>query len=88
MRARNESASERRNDIYRFHTMLEMLDFYSEFLSAQQMEAVIRDSARVFAERDWASEQETRLQFIKKCEYIMESLVAMKENALHHGLAI
>ncbi len=63
-----------------------MLEHYSEFLSAQQMEAVIRDSARVFVEREWASEQETRLQFIKKCEYLMEALVAMKESALRHSL--
>ena len=66
---------------------MELLEQYGEFLSAQQMEAVIRDSARVFAERDWASEQETRLHFIKKCEYIMEALVAMKEATLRHGMA-
>ena len=87
MLAKNDSGSERRNNIYRFHTLLELLDHYSEFLSAQQMEAVIRDSARIFVERDWVSEQETRLQFIKKCEYIMEALVAMKEAALKHGIA-
>jgi hypothetical protein len=86
MQARNDPGSDRRNNIYRFHTLLELLDHYSEFLSAQQMEAVIRDSARVFVERDWASEQETRLQFIKKCEYIMEALVAMKEATLKHGM--
>ena len=87
MQARNDPGSDRRNNIYRFHTLLELLDHYSEFLSAQQMEAVIRDSARVFVERDWASEQETRLQFIKKCEYIMEALVSMKEATLKHGMA-
>ncbi|HLP40792.1 MAG TPA: hypothetical protein VK465_04735 [Fibrobacteria bacterium] len=76
---------ERRNDIYRFHTLLELLDHYSEFLSSQQMEAVIRDAAKVFVERHWASEQETRLQFVKKCEYIMEALVIMKEATLHPG---
>ena len=70
--------NERRNNIYRFHTLLEMLDHYGQSLSAQQMEAVIRDTAKVFLERDWASEQETRLQFIKKCEYVMEALVTMK----------
>ena len=86
MQGRND-ASERRNDIYRFHTLLELLDHYSEFLSAQQLEAVIRDSAQGFQERDVASEQETRLQYVKKCEYIMEALVAMKEGALRHGLA-
>jgi hypothetical protein len=73
------NGSERRNNIYRFHTLMELLDHYSDFLSAQQMEAVIRDAAKVFVERDWAGEQETRLQFVKKCEYIMEALVTMKE---------
>jgi hypothetical protein len=87
MLARNHPDSDRRNNIYRFLTLLELLDYYSEFLSAQQMEAVIRDSARVFVERDWASEQETRLQFIKKCECIMETLVTMKEATLKHGIA-
>ena len=87
MLSRNDSGSDRRNNIYRFHTLMELLDHYSEFLSAQQMEAVIRDSARVFVERDWASEQETRLQYIKKCEYIMEALVAMKEASFKHGIA-
>lgn len=86
MLGRNDPGAERRNNIYRFHTLLELLEHYSEFLSAQQMEAVIRDSARVFVEREWASEQETRLQFIKKCEYLMEALVAMKESALRHSL--
>ena len=87
MQARSESGSERRNTIYRFHTLLELLDHYSEFLSAPQMEAVIRDSAKVFVERDWATDQVTRLQYIKKCEYLMETRVAMKEATLKHGLA-
>jgi hypothetical protein len=73
------NGNERRINIYRFHTLMELLDHYSDFLSAQQMEAVIRDAAKVFVERGWASEQETRLQFVKKCEYIMEALVTMKE---------
>jgi hypothetical protein len=73
------AGSDRRNNIYRFHTLLELLDHFSQHLSAQQMEAVIRDSARGFVERGWASEQETRLQFIKKCEYIMDALVTMRE---------
>lgn len=85
MLAHNGSGSDRRSNIYRFHTLLELLEHYSEFLSAQQMETVIRDSSQVFAERDWASEQETRLQFIKKCECIMEALVSMKEAAFRHG---
>jgi hypothetical protein len=50
------------------------------------MEAVIRDAAKVFVERSWASEQETRLQFIKKTEYIMEALVTMKAATLKHGI--
>jgi len=75
---------ERRNDTYRFHTLLELLDHYSEFLSAQQMEAVVRDAAKVFVERHWASEQETRLQFVKKCEFIMEALLTMKAATLRH----
>jgi hypothetical protein len=82
----NRREDDRRNNIYRFHTLLELLDHYSEFLSAQQMEAVIRDAAKVFVERDWASEQETRLQFIKKAEYIMEALVTMKAATLKHGM--
>jgi hypothetical protein len=86
MLGRNDPGAERRNNIYRFHTLLELLEHYSEFLSAQQMEAVIRDSARVFVEREWASDQETRLQFIKKCENLMEALVAMKESSVRHGL--
>lgn len=79
------NGNERRNNIYRFHTLLELLDNYSEFLSAQQMEAVVRDAAKVFVERHWASEQETRLQFVKKCEYIMEALVTMKEAIMRPG---
>jgi hypothetical protein len=81
-----KGGDERRNNIYRFHTLLDLLDHYSEFLSAQQMEAVIRDTAKVFVERSWASEQETRLQFIKKTEYIMEALVTMKAATLKHGI--
>ena len=81
-----QQPSDRRNNIYRFHTLLDLLEHYSEFLSAQQMEAVIRDSARIFVERNWISEQETRLQFIKKCEYVMEALVSMKEATLRHGM--
>ena len=73
------NSSDRRNNIFRFHTLLELLENYSHSLSALQMEAVIRDSARGFVEREWASEQETRLQFIKKCEYVMEALLALRE---------
>jgi hypothetical protein len=81
-----KNRSERREIVFRFQTLLELLSHYSDFLSAQQMETVIRDSALVFVERDYASEQETRLEFIKKCEYIMEALVSMKEATVHHGI--
>lgn len=81
-----KNGSERREIVFRFQTMLELLSHYSDFLSAQQMETVIRDSALVFVERDYASEQQTRLEFIKKCEYIMEALVSMKEATVHHGI--
>jgi hypothetical protein len=87
MLARNGANTDRRNDVYRFHTLVELLEHFSDFLSAQQMEAVIRDSGRIFVERDWASEQQTRLQFIKKCENLMEALVSMKEADLHHRIA-
>lgn len=80
------NSSDRRNTVFRFQTLLELLSHYSEFLTAQQMEAVTRDSARIFVERDWASEQQTRLEFIKKCEYIMEALVSMKEATVKHGI--
>ncbi len=81
-----QNGSERRNNIFRFPTLLDLLNHYSEFLSAQQMEAVIRDASRLFVERVWGSEQDTRLQFIKKCEYIMEALVSMKEATTRHGI--
>lgn len=77
---------DRRSHTFRFQTLLELLDHYSDFLTAQQMEAVIRDSARIFVERDFVNEQQTRLEFIKKCEYIMEALVSMKEATVHHGI--
>jgi glycerol-3-phosphate cytidylyltransferase-like family protein len=78
--------NDRRSHTFRFETLLELLDHYSDFLTAQQMEAVIRDSARIFVERDFVNEQQTRLEFIKKCEYIMEALVSMKEATVHHGI--
>jgi hypothetical protein len=87
MLAKKDPRQDRRDNIYRFHTLHELLDLYSDFLSTHQMEAVIRDSGRIFVERDTASEQETRLQFIKKCEYIMETLVSMKEAGIRHGMA-
>ena len=80
------SESERRNHTFRFQSLLELLDHYSDFLTAQQMETVIRDSARIFVERDFVNEQQTRLEFIKKCEYIMEALVSMKEATVQHGI--
>ena len=86
MHGSEEPGSERRNAEYRFQSLLELLEYYSEFLSDQQCEAVIRDSARVFVERGYVSEQETRLQFVKKCEYLMEALVAMKEVSIRHAL--
>lgn len=76
---------ERRNTVFRFQTLLELLGHYSDFLTPQQMETVVRDSARLFLERDEADDRKTRLEYIKKCEYIMEALVAMKEATVHHG---
>lgn len=88
MLAKKDSKNDRRNDIYLFHTLFELLEYYAEFLSAQQMETVIRDSAQLFVERGSASERETRLQYIKKCEQLMEALVSMKESGLRHGIVV
>ncbi len=85
MLAKNDSRNDRRDDIYRFQVLSGLLDCYADFLSAQQMETVVRDSARIFVERDSASERETCLQFIKKCECIMEALVSMKEASFRHS---
>ncbi len=77
--------SERREPIFRFQSLLELLGHYSEFLTAQQMEAVIRDSSQTFMERSNGDANQSRLEFIKKCEYIMEALVAMKAATVKHG---
>lgn len=76
---------ERRQQIFRFQTLVELLAHYSEFLTHHQMEMVVKDSARLFLDRDNADEQQSRLEYIKKCEYIMEALVAMKAATVHHG---
>ena len=69
---------ERRTDRYTFTSLKGMLKYFSAYLEKQEIEEVVEASKVGFVERKDATAEDTKLQFIKKCEY---TLVRMLKTA-------
>ncbi len=77
---------ERRSEEHHFYSLMELFEFFSNFLSLEEMDTVVRESAQGFVARHFESEERTRLQFVKKCEYAMDMVAQLKEAGDRTGL--
>lgn len=77
---------DRRSEDYHFYSLMELFEYFSNFLSREEMDTVVRESAQGFVPRQFESEEGTRLQFVKKCEYGMDTLAQLKEAGVYTGL--
>jgi hypothetical protein len=64
-------SSERRKSAYVFNSMPALMEFFSEFLPRPILDVEVKLAARHFVKRKDVAEDETRLQFIRKCQGAM-----------------
>lgn len=62
---------ERRTNRYTFTSMKALQGYFSTWLAEEDIRQVVEDAKVGFIVRRGASQEETRLQFLKKCEYCM-----------------
>ena len=77
---------DRRSEDYNFHSLMALFEYFSNSLSSEEMDNVVRESSQGFSPRQFESEEITRLQFLKKCEYGMDTLAQLKEVGVYTGL--
>ena len=62
---------ERRTDNYTFTNMKGLIRYFSTWLDEEDIDEVIETSKVGFAVRTGSSNDDTKLQLIKKCEYAL-----------------
>jgi len=60
---------ERRTHRYTFTSMKALRGYFGAWLADEEIEDLIETAKMGFTERAGCSDEETRLQFLKKCEY-------------------
>ncbi|MBF0432121.1 MAG: hypothetical protein HQK83_12630 [Fibrobacteria bacterium] len=60
-----------RSSIYAFSSQKELKKYFKHFFSGKEIEQVLKTARKGFVERVGTPEEETELQFIKKCELIL-----------------
>src|SRR5262245_55868688 len=66
---------ERRTGRYTFTSMKALVNYFGTWLSEEEIDGMVKHAKIGFAIRSGATEEETRLQFLKKCEYSMVRLL-------------
>jgi hypothetical protein len=66
---------ERRTHRYTFTSMKALRGYFSTWLPEERIEELVENAKIGFVPRSGNSEEETRLQFLKKCEYQMVRLL-------------
>jgi len=74
--------TDKRSEVYHFNSLLELFENFSTCLSTIEMDLVVRESAQNFVSRQLESKERTRLQFVKKCEFGMRTLIKLKGEEL------
>ena len=59
---------ENRSHIYAFQSERELIRFFSKELEKIELKRIIQEFKKNFVRRENTSEEDTRLQFYKKCE--------------------
>jgi hypothetical protein len=60
---------ERRTNRYTFTSMKALVRYFSSWLSEEEIDDLVESAKSGFSVRQGCNEEETRLQFLKKCEY-------------------
>lgn len=66
---------ERRTSRYTFTSLKALRGYFSAWLPEEEIEELVENAKIGFTRRAGCSEEETRLQFLKKCEYQMVRLL-------------
>lgn len=82
----HESKRDRRSEDFHFYSLLELFDYFSNFLSSEEMDTAVRESAQGFTPRQFETDEMIRLQFVKKCEFVMDTLAQLKEAGVYTRL--
>ena len=66
---------ERRTDRYTFTSLKALNRYFSAWLPEEEIEDLVNEAKGGFKTRNGCSDEETRLQFLKKCEYNLVRLL-------------
>lgn len=66
---------ERRSSRYTFTSRKVLVRYFSSWLPEEEIEEIVEKAKTDFVTRQGYSEEETRLQFLKKCEYSLVRLL-------------
>ena len=66
---------ERRTDRYTFTTLKALVKYFMAWLPKELIKEKVELAKQGFVPRAGISEEETRLQFLKKCEYMLVRLL-------------
>jgi hypothetical protein len=66
---------ERRTNRYTFTSMKALRGYFRSWLADEEIEDLVENAKIGFTHRAGCSEEETRLQFLKKCEYQLVRLL-------------
>ena len=66
---------ERRTGRYTFTSLKALRGYFGAWLAEEEIEELVETAKIGFVQRAGCSEEETRLQFLKKCEYQMVRLL-------------
>lgn len=66
---------ERRTNRYTFTSVKALSRYFSAWLAKEEIEAMVDEAKIGFKNRHGCSDDETRLQFLKKCEYSLVRLL-------------
>ena len=62
---------QKRSSRYTFKSMRDLKSFFSEIVPKSVIESIIKEAERDFRKREGASRHTNKLQFIKKCEWLI-----------------
>jgi len=67
-----------RSNVYAFQSERELIKFFSKELEKIELKKIIREFKKNFIRRENTSEEDTRLQFYKKCEIGLKKYLRIK----------
>ncbi len=66
-----EKLKNKRSHIYAFSSRTQLKGYFSAFLPSSELQSIMTSAHQNFAVREGATNRETELQYIKKCEIMI-----------------